>query len=127
MPAAARPSSRPGAVRRIARRLGLLMALAGLAPPLLAQSALDPDEVKELLRVKVRTVQHMALNPVLVRATLRQNRHDFEGALQDLAGAIKLQPHNAQAWLTQVLARIQDHKITRLDELLPWHYPAAAP
>ena len=49
------------------------MALGGLAPPLLAQSALDPDEVKELLRVKVRTVQHMALNPVLVRATLRQN------------------------------------------------------
>jgi transposase len=32
-----------------------------------------------------------------------------------------------QAWLNQVLARIQDHKITRLDELLPWHYPAAAP
>jgi hypothetical protein len=27
-----------------------------------------------------------------------------------------------QAWLTNVLSRIADHKITRIDELLPWHY-----
>jgi transposase len=27
-----------------------------------------------------------------------------------------------QAWLTDVLGRIADHKITRLDELLPWRY-----
>ncbi len=25
-------------------------------------------------------------------------------------------------WLTDVLSRIADHKITRLDELLPWRY-----
>ncbi|WP_193371630.1 IS66 family transposase [Pelagibius marinus] len=31
-----------------------------------------------------------------------------------------------QAWLTHVLARIADHKITRLDELLPWRYAATA-
>jgi hypothetical protein len=31
-----------------------------------------------------------------------------------------------QAWLTDVLGRIADHKITRIDELLPWHYAAAA-
>lgn len=31
-----------------------------------------------------------------------------------------------QAWLTWVLARIADHKITRLDELLPWRYVAGA-
>jgi hypothetical protein len=28
----------------------------------------------------------------------------------------------AQAWLTHVLGTIADHKIIRLDELLPWHY-----
>jgi len=29
-----------------------------------------------------------------------------------------------QAWLTDVLSRIADHKITKLDELLPWRYAA---
>jgi hypothetical protein len=33
---------------------------------------------------------------------------------------------NPQAWLTDVLGRIADHKITRLDELMPWRYAAAA-
>lgn len=27
-----------------------------------------------------------------------------------------------QAWLAWVLERIADHKINRIDELLPWHY-----
>lgn len=31
-----------------------------------------------------------------------------------------------QAWLTNVLGRIADHKITRLDELLPWSYASVA-
>jgi transposase/uncharacterized protein (DUF1810 family) len=34
----------------------------------------------------------------------------------------KLNGVNPQAWLTDVLGRIADHKITRLDELLPWRY-----
>jgi hypothetical protein len=38
----------------------------------------------------------------------------------------KLNGVNPQAWLTDVLGRIADHKITRIDELLPWHYAAAA-
>ena len=38
---------------------------------------------------------------LLMRATLRQSRHDFEGALQDLAQLLRQQPQNAQAWLTQ--------------------------
>ncbi len=29
---------------------------------------------------------------------------------------------NPQAWLTDVLSRIADHKITKLDELMPWRY-----
>jgi len=31
-----------------------------------------------------------------------------------------------QQSLTDVLSRIADHKITRIDELLPWRYVAAA-
>ena len=34
----------------------------------------------------------------------------------------KLNRVDPQAWLTDVLARISDHKITRLDELAPWRY-----
>jgi len=38
----------------------------------------------------------------------------------------KLNGVDPQAWLTDVLSRIADHKINRLDELLPWRYPANA-
>lgn len=38
----------------------------------------------------------------------------------------KLNNVDPQAWLTWVLARIADHKITRLEELMPWHYVAEA-
>ncbi|MCP5080764.1 MAG: IS66 family transposase [Alphaproteobacteria bacterium] len=34
----------------------------------------------------------------------------------------KLNGVDPQAWLTWVLAQIADHKITRIDELLPWRY-----
>lgn len=32
----------------------------------------------------------------------------------------KLNGVDPQAWLTDVLSRIADHKINRIDELLPW-------
>ena len=38
----------------------------------------------------------------------------------------KLNNVDPQAWLTWVLAQFADHKITRLDELLPWRYAAHA-
>ena len=38
----------------------------------------------------------------------------------------KMNDVDPQAWLTWVLGRIADHKITRLDELLPWNYTAQA-
>ncbi len=42
--------------------------------------------------------------PVLVlRATIRQHNHDFEGALNDLARALQADPDNAQAWLTRAV------------------------
>ena len=34
----------------------------------------------------------------------------------------KLNGVDPLAWLTDTLARIADHKITRIDELLPWLY-----
>ena len=38
-----------------------------------AQQDIDESELESLLSVKVRTVQHMALNPLLVRAARQQN------------------------------------------------------
>ena len=38
----------------------------------------------------------------------------------------KLNGVDPQAWLTEVLSRIADHKIGRIDELLPWRYATAA-
>ncbi len=34
----------------------------------------------------------------------------------------KLNNIDPQVWLTDVLTRIADHKINRIDELLPWNY-----
>lgn len=38
----------------------------------------------------------------------------------------KMNDVDPQAWLTWVLGQIADHKINRLDELLPWNYAAKA-
>ena len=38
----------------------------------------------------------------------------------------KLNGVDPQAWLTDVLGRIADYKITKLDDLLPWRYAATA-
>ena len=38
----------------------------------------------------------------------------------------KLNGVDPQAWLTHVLGGIADHKITRLDELMPWRHTAEA-
>jgi hypothetical protein len=46
--------------------------------------------------------------------------------LYTLIETAKLNGVDPQAWLTNVLGRIAEHKITRLDELLPWRYAAAA-
>ena len=34
----------------------------------------------------------------------------------------KLNGVDPQAWLTDVLGRIADHRINRIDELMPWRY-----
>jgi hypothetical protein len=43
-----------------------------------------------------------------------------------LVETAKLNGVDPQAWLTNVLSRIADHKITRIDGLLPWRYAATA-
>lgn len=45
---------------------------------------------------------------LLLRATLRQSRHDFVGAERDLVALLAREPRNAQAWLTRaVVARVR--------------------
>ncbi|MDA8020547.1 MAG: hypothetical protein MPN21_24170 [Thermoanaerobaculia bacterium] len=38
-----------------------------------------------------------------VRAVLRQNRHDFEGALEDLSHLLRRRPRDSEAWLTRAV------------------------
>jgi Tfp pilus assembly protein PilF len=38
---------------------------------------------------------------LVLRATIRQSLHDFSNALSDLSLVLKIQPDNAQAWLTR--------------------------
>lgn len=61
---------------------------------------------------------------LLMRATLRQSRHDFSGALSDLDQLLSRRPDDAQAWLTKatilrVLGRYPEARgaCTRLDGL----------
>lgn len=55
-------------------RFTALFLAALLAPGLVvAQTEIDKNEIQELLRTKMRTVQHMALNPALIQAVRQQN------------------------------------------------------
>ncbi|MDK2742700.1 MAG: hypothetical protein NDI90_07265 [Nitrospira sp. BO4] len=65
---------------------------------------------------------------LLLRATIRQNTHDFDRALADLDQVLIVQPANAQAWLTkasilQVQARYDEarHACQRLARLAVSH------
>lgn len=60
-------------------RLSALFLAALLAPGLVAaQEEIDQSELQELLRNKMRTVQHMALNPALIQAVRRQNAEHLD-------------------------------------------------
>lgn len=57
---------------------------------------------------------------LVLRATLRQNRHEFEAALSDLSKALAQDPRNAQAWLTRaVILQVQGHYPEALRSCLP--------
>jgi tetratricopeptide (TPR) repeat protein len=87
------PSDLPLAVRLAWRYVELGRAEADPRYYGYAQAALEPwwDEPQPAPEV------------LLLRATLRQNRHDFQGALKDLEQLLKMQPRNAQAWLTRAV------------------------
>ena len=46
-------------------------------------------------------------------------------AIYTLIETAKLNDVDPQAWLTDVLARLQDHPAKRIDELLPWNWNPA--
>lgn len=47
---------------------------------------------------------------LLLRAIIRQNAHEFDPALADLDEVLRLQPTNAQAWLTKAsILQVQGH------------------
>src|SRR5439155_7124241 len=48
-------------------------------------------------------------------------------AIYTLVASAKLNDIDPQAWLADVLARINDHAIQRLDELLPWNWRELVP
>jgi transposase len=49
---------------------------------------------------------------------------DRAAAIYSLLGSAKLNGHNPEAFLREVLTRIADHPITRINELLPWNLRA---
>lgn len=60
-------------------RISALFLAALLAPGLVAaQEDIDQSELQDLLRNKMRTVQHMALNPALIQAVRRQNAEHLD-------------------------------------------------
>ena len=48
-------------------------------------------------------------------------------AIYTLIETAKLNDVDPQAWLADVLARLQDHPAKRIDELLPWNWKTRAP
>ena len=48
-------------------------------------------------------------------------------AIYSLIGSAKLNGLNPEAFLREVLVRIADHPINRIDELLPWHLAPSVP
>ena len=47
--------------------------------------------------------------------------------IYSLIATAKLNDIDPQAWLADVLARINDHAVHRLDELLPWNWRKPMP
>ena len=66
-------NNRVVALRARIRVACVLVGLITLMTAVNAQQDISQSELEDLLKVKIRTVQHMALNPLLVRAVRQQN------------------------------------------------------
>ena len=67
-------ASAAGAVEETSvKRILFVLLTSVFVSSAFAQGELSDEEITELLAVKIRTVQHIALNPVIVRAVRRQN------------------------------------------------------
>ena len=51
---------------------------------------------------------------------------DRAAGIMTLIETAKMNDVDPEAYLRDILSRIADHKISRLDELLPWRYAAKA-
>ncbi len=105
MPRVVDAGSSPESAAAAAKQLIVASRKSGGDPRLLgrAQAVLAPWWAEASVPPSVR----------LMRATLKQSQHDFEGALADLNVLVKEDPTDAQAWLTratvlQVLARYDE-------------------
>lgn len=100
------------------------------------QDGISPKKQKAL-RLIARKVVDMAINAAVTR-TVEVLKEDEMAKADELLGmsaaraalpqcrfAPSLTCISPAAWLTNVLSRIADHKITKLDELLPWRYAGA--
>lgn len=92
----------------------------------------DPRLLGQAQAVLSRWWSEPAPSPevLLMRATLKQSLHDFEGSLADLEVLARLRPDDAQAWLTRatvltVLARY-DEALTACGRLPPEPAPGRA-
>lgn len=97
------------------RYLALALAIAALPAVLPAQETPTQAELEALLKTKIRSVQHMALNPTVIRATRRQNdeklsldeikqRDDDWNATEDLTHFKRsLQENDAGRFLKRVI------------------------
>lgn len=105
MPRVVDAGSSPESAAAAAKQLIVASRKSGGDPRLLgrAQAVLAPWWAEASVPPSVR----------LMRATLKQSQHDFDGALADLDVLVKEDPTDAQAWLTratvlQVLARYDE-------------------
>ncbi len=95
---------------------------AGLAQAYIqrARNSGDPRQLgyaQGLLQAWWKTAAAAVPDPVLLlRATLKQARHDFGGALEDLDGLLARSPDHAQGWLTRAtVLRVQGRYPEALD------------
>lgn len=104
--------------RGVAAALAAAVCLA-VTSDVAAEKKFDQERIQDLLRVKARTVQHMALNPVLVRAVRSQNQSSLTlDRIQSLDASwresksltpfkLSLQTNQAGSFLKSTVERLQ--------------------